>query len=157
MTVFACASCGQVLSGDLRRLAGTPAHAGPDRSTVPPGCYAIDPEPFGAPFATRAFPEERPARRRAGAAPRQAPVSAGKRGTVVVHPHDAPSLRAHPDAARSSGCCGPCGSFGPNMTCGCGVALATLVADCHGPYELRLDPVRVYAFDAVTGRPETLA
>ncbi|MEV6674364.1 hypothetical protein [Streptomyces sp. NPDC051162] len=32
------------------------------------------------------------------------------------------------------------------MACACGALVATLVADCMGPYELRLDPVRVYAY-----------
>ncbi|WP_243869943.1 hypothetical protein [Streptomyces liangshanensis] len=32
------------------------------------------------------------------------------------------------------------------MACGCGTLVATLVADCMGPYELHLDPVRVYLY-----------
>lgn len=59
MAVFCCAKCGATLTPDLRALAAVPdvsAHekdrdrkTGLAPSTVPPGHYAIDPEPWGAP------------------------------------------------------------------------------------------------------------
>jgi len=49
--------------------------------------------------------------------------------------------------AVESGCCGPTGTDGLNRACACGARVATLAADCFGPYELHLDPVRVYPFD----------
>ncbi|GCD36001.1 hypothetical protein OEIGOIKO_03753 [Streptomyces chrestomyceticus JCM 4735] len=60
MTVFLCAKCGHTLTPDLRRLPAVPDVSTHDKdrdretglapSTVPPGHYAIDPEPWGAPF-----------------------------------------------------------------------------------------------------------
>ncbi|MFE3598388.1 hypothetical protein [Streptomyces sp. NPDC059142] len=35
---------------------------------------------------------------------------------------------------------------GLNRACPCGAPVATLAADCFGPFELHLDPVRTYAF-----------
>lgn len=32
------------------------------------------------------------------------------------------------------------------MACRCGTRVATLTADCMGPHELHLDPLRTYAF-----------
>ncbi|WP_175607609.1 hypothetical protein [Peterkaempfera bronchialis] len=37
-------------------------------------------------------------------------------------------------------------SEGLNRACPCGAPVATLAADCFGPYEPHLDPVRTYAF-----------
>lgn len=34
------------------------------------------------------------------------------------------------------------------MACACGTLAATLAADCLGPHELHLDPVRTYAYTA---------
>ncbi|AEM82287.1 hypothetical protein Strvi_2568 [Streptomyces violaceusniger Tu 4113] len=47
---------------------------------------------------------------------------------------------------NSNGCCGPTGDEGLNRACPCGAPVATLAADCFGPHELHLDPVRTYAF-----------
>ncbi len=74
-------------------------------------------------------------------------TSAGMTNSVVVHPDDVPDLQPLPDRTRSVGCCGPSGEYGLNRACPCGAPVATLTADCMGPYELHLDPVRVYAFD----------
>ncbi len=74
-------------------------------------------------------------------------VSAGPRDTIVVHPDDAPALEPFVEGRNHQGCCGPTGTHGPNLTCPCGSRLATLAADCLGPCELRLDPVRVHAWN----------
>ncbi|MFB7707487.1 hypothetical protein [Streptomyces sp. NPDC056105] len=64
MTVFYCAKCGTALTGDLVALPVIPNVDDPDRgrdkktgrarSTVPLRCYAIDPDPWGAPFVVAA-------------------------------------------------------------------------------------------------------
>ncbi|WP_326751344.1 hypothetical protein OH738_35485 [Streptomyces hirsutus] len=64
-----------------------------------------------------------------------------------MHPQDVPALRLLDQGGTHGGCCDPFGSGGRNMACGCGVLVAPLAADCMGPYELHLDPVRVRAFD----------
>lgn len=74
-------------------------------------------------------------------------ISAGPRNTVVVHPDDVPDLLPLPQWENSTGCCGPNGTEGPNRACPCGARIATLAADCFGPYEVHLDPVRTYPFD----------
>ncbi|MFF9908971.1 hypothetical protein [Streptomyces sp. NPDC013457] len=73
-------------------------------------------------------------------------VSAGVPGTVLMHPEDALDLQPLPNGENSTGCCGPTGNEGLNRACPCGATVATLAADCFGPYELHLDPVRTYAF-----------
>ncbi|MGD3105158.1 hypothetical protein [Streptomyces sp. YGL11-2] len=74
-------------------------------------------------------------------------VSAGPRDSVIVHPDDVPTLTVGIPTRKFWGCCGPLGTGGRNMTCTCGTLVATLVADCMGPHELHLDPIRVYAWD----------
>ncbi|GAB3171361.1 hypothetical protein [Streptomyces incanus] len=159
MTVFYCAKCGTALTGDLVALPVVPDVDDPDhgrdqktgqaRSAVPRGHYAIDPGPWGAPFVAAAAPR-RPARSagrellRTGAG---ATVSAGWRDSVVVHPDDVlPRLEPFTLGDNWLGCCGPTGARGPNLACVCGSRLATWAADCLGPNELHLDPVRVYAW-----------
>lgn len=159
MTVFYCRKCGVELTSDLVKLPSVPEVSSQVRdrdketrlapSTVPRGHYAVDPEPWGAPF-TPPTDEPQPYDRRHPSLPPGLTdwVPAGPRNSFVVHREDIPALellRGGPDR----GCCGPTGTRGRNMACGCGVLVATLVADCFmGPYELRLDPVRVWAFDA---------
>jgi hypothetical protein len=65
---------------------------------------------------------------------------------VLLHSADAVGLQPLPNRENSNGCCGPTGDEGLNRACPCGAPVATLVADCFGPYELHLDPVRTYAF-----------
>ncbi|OOC55954.1 MULTISPECIES: hypothetical protein [Nocardiopsis] len=136
MTVFLCPRCGVRITPDLVELPAVPnPPAEEDRdprtllapSTVPRGHYAAEP---GRMFRERAF-----------AAP------GDPRSSIVIHPEDAPELRSPPDGRSGLGCCGPSGDRGANRACSCGNRVATLVADCLGPYELRLDPVRVFAFD----------
>ncbi|TQJ24308.1 hypothetical protein FBZ33_4633 [Micromonospora sp. A202] len=150
MAVFTCASCGLALTPDLTLSPGELVrppylYRGPGPSTVARGWFAIDPEPFGAPFV--------PATNQDGSAQAMPEVgltvegvdfeSAGPRNTVVVNPDDAPSLQPHPDNLRLTGCCGLIGDNGPNQVCACGDEAATLMADCYGPHELHLHPDRV--------------
>lgn len=158
MTVFLCAKCSHELTPELTALPAVPegpaddarkrgAHLAP--STVPRGHYAIEPEPWGTPFVRQKDqknPVECQPRGGCWADQEGFLVSAGPRNTVVIHPDDAPSLQALPGRV-SVGCCGPAGRYGPNHACACGLALATLAADCMGPYELHLDPLRVYPLD----------
>ncbi|MFF0627184.1 hypothetical protein [Streptomyces sp. NPDC004296] len=65
---------------------------------------------------------------------------------MLVHPDAAAGLQPLPNWENSNGCCGPTGDEGLNRACPCGAPVATLAADCFGPYELHLDPVRTYAF-----------
>ncbi|MFF7178390.1 hypothetical protein [Streptomyces sp. NPDC008121] len=162
MTVFSCAKCGAELTPDLQKLHGVPDVSLRDTdwhgdtrlapSTVPRGSYAIDPEPWGAPFVApvpRAV--SAPANRALLMPPAMTDmVPAGPRDSAIVHPEDAPSLRLAGSLGMHHGCCGPLGTGGLNMTCVCGAGVATLAADCMGPHELHLDPLRTYAF-----RPDT--
>ncbi|KUN96294.1 hypothetical protein [Streptomyces caeruleatus] len=158
-----CTACGRRLSEPLRPLPELPArpeHDGrikPDGSrhapsTVPRGAYAVDPEPSGAPFVAHPDPEW------AGAAIPGVSMSdpegdgflmsAGPRNTLVVHHEDTVGFLAPNPALEEIGCCGPPGLEGPNWVCpGCGAPVATLFADCSGPFETHFlpDVVRVTA------------
>jgi hypothetical protein len=161
VTVFYCAKCGTALTGDLVALPTVPDVGDPDdsrdkktgraRSTVPHGYYAIDPEPWGAPFipAPAPTPHARSTGRELLRLATPTPtISAGLRDSVVVHPDDVlPRLVAFTRGGNWTGCCGPTGAHGPNLACTCGSRLATWTADCLGPNELHLDPVRVYAWN----------
>lgn len=158
MTVFYCTKCGVELTPDLVKQPSVPEVSDRDKdrdketgqapSTVPRGHYAVDPEPWGAPFTP---PTDGPLPHH----PRQLLMPpaltdwapAGPRNSFVVHPQDVPAPRLLDQGGSHWGCCGPLGTGGRNMSCGCGVLVATLAADCMGPYELHLDPVRVWAFD----------
>lgn len=160
MTVFYCSKCGAQLTRDLRKLPEVPDARvdWPDRdaktrlapSTVPRGYYAVDPEPWGAPFSRPSARDTRSGVRgnRALLMPSELDgmVSAGPRNSVIVHPTEVPSLRLTGALGVHRGCCGPLGTGGRNMACACGTLIATLAADCLGPHELHLDPVRVYAY-----------
>ncbi|MFE2352965.1 hypothetical protein [Streptomyces parvulus] len=167
MTVFHCVKCGVALTGELVALAFVPAvddsdrgrdrDTGRARSTVPRGHYAVDPEPWGAPFVSV---DE--ARRRVRGAGRELmrpdsglTESAGRRDSVVVHPDDVlPRLEPFVLGDNWLGCCGPTGAHGPNLACVCGCRAATWAADCLGPNELHLDPVRVWAREQPGGRAD---
>ncbi|MEU6242533.1 hypothetical protein [Streptomyces sp. NPDC047024] len=159
MTVFYCTKCGTALTGDLVALPTVPDVDDPDdgrdkktgraRSTVPRGHYAIDPDPWGAPFAPAAAPRQhaRTSGRELLRTETGATVSAGRRDSVVIHPDDVlPRLTPFTCGDNWTGCCGPTGAHGPNLACACGSRLATWAADCLGPNELHLDPVRVHAW-----------
>jgi hypothetical protein len=101
-------------------------------STVARGHYALDPDPFGAPFVPNEDPHA-PVSAMAGVTVFRGGAflkSAGPRGTPVIHPQDAVGLHYHSDAVRLTGCCEPSGMYGRNLVCGCGRPVATLVADC---------------------------
>ena len=160
MTVFFCSKCGSTLTPDLTALSSVPIVPDLDSArpkgarqaspTVPRGSFAIDHEQWGAPFVRQedqnnpvpSFPRGPLMATEDGFV-----VSAGPRNTVVVHPDDVPDLLPLPQWENSTGCCGPNGTEGPNRACPCGARIATLAADCFGPYEVHLDPVRTYAFD----------
>lgn len=157
VTVFLCAKCGTELTPRLTALPAVPEMPeGRDEktrrapATVPRGHYAVEPEPWGAPYVAQEDQENPvPCQPRAFMKVGDGGfvISAGTRNTVVVHPDDAPGLQPLPDWANSNGCCGPTGTDGLNRACACGARVATLAADCFGPYELHLDPARVYPFD----------
>ncbi|MFJ5118333.1 hypothetical protein [Kitasatospora sp. NPDC088548] len=158
MTVFLCSKCGTAITSELIELITIPDL--PDReqnrdkktrrapSTLQQGYYAIDPEPWGAPYVVQDDQENpKPAHSRGFMISREEGfvISAGATGTVLAHPEDAPDLQPLPGWENSYGCCGPTGDSGLNRACPCGAPVATLAADCFGPYELHLDPVRTYA------------
>lgn len=160
MTVFYCSRCSRALTPELTALASVPVVPDLDGArpkgarqaspTVPRGSYAIDRERWGAPFVRQedqdnpvpAFPRGPLMATEEGFV-----VSAGPCDTVIVHPDDAPDLQPLLRWENSTGCCGPNGTEGLNRACPCGARIATLAADCFGPYELHLDPVRTYAFN----------
>lgn len=154
---FACVACGSAITGPLTELAEVPVRPmdqgdskdGGTRTasaTMPRGCFAVEPEHWGAPYV----PREDPVAIFPGGPCVCDPegdnflVSAGPRGTVVLHPGDAPGLE--PVRALSFddvGCCGLSGRGGMNRRCPCGAPMGTEVSDCSTPYELHLDPGQV--------------
>ncbi|MBT2404349.1 MULTISPECIES: hypothetical protein [unclassified Streptomyces] len=155
---FACAACGAVLTGPLRRLSAVPeapygeylgaegGAEGPLPATVPSGCYAIEPEPYGAPLVACDTPG--PAHPRFGAhidAEGRYLVSQGPRGNIVINPDDARGLELEHAAYA---CCGASPDGGMNQLCACGTLVATLSSDCWAPYELHLSPRHVRALTA---------
>ncbi|MGW1520753.1 hypothetical protein [Streptomyces sp. NPDC002287] len=159
MTVFLCSKCGTAITPELAELAAVPDPSDDEHdrdketrrapSTVPRGRYAIDPEPWGPPYVVQDDQEDpKPAQSRGPLVCREEGfvISAGVPGTVLMHPEDAPDLQPLPNWENSTGCCGPTGDEGLNRACPCGAPVATLAADCFGPFELHLDPVRTYAF-----------
>ncbi|MGW2723266.1 hypothetical protein [Streptomyces sp. NPDC001492] len=164
MNVLICAACGGRLTEPLRPLLEVPARPEYDGSkgadgvrrapaTMPRGTYAVDPEACGAPYVPHPDPEwagiAHPGNSWMGDP--DGPgflVSAGPRDTLVVHPGDTRGYLAQNPAFQEIGCCGPPGREGPNEVCGaCGAVVATLFADCTGPYETHFlpDAVRVTA------------
>ncbi|QEV49808.1 hypothetical protein CP980_12780 [Streptomyces vinaceus] len=159
MTVFLCVNCGGSLTPNLTPLPAVPS--APDEEArdkesrrapapLPQGHYAIETEPWGAPYVPH------PDQEKGGPAQPRGPwrsdegvamVSAGPRNNIVIHPEDAPDLRPLPDGEKSGGCCGPSGDRGLNRACPCGARVATLAADCFGPYELHLDAMRAYGYN----------
>ncbi|MFF5506201.1 hypothetical protein [Streptomyces roseolus] len=160
MTVFLCSKCGTALTPELAELAAIPDPSLGERdrdqetrrapSTIPRGRYAIEPEPWGPPYVAQSDQENpksaQPRGHLVALAEEGFVTSAGSRRTVLVHPHGAAGLQPLPDWENSTGCCGPAGDEGLNWACPCGAPVATLAADCSGPYELHLDPVRTYAY-----------
>ncbi|MFF7951517.1 hypothetical protein [Streptomyces griseorubiginosus] len=134
MNVPTCADCGTRLTGPLRLLPEWPPRPESDGRKGPdPGwCDAADPGNtcLGNPDGPGCL------------------VSAGPRGTLVTHPEDARAYLSGDPEVTEFGCCGPPGLEGPNELCaGCGAVVATLYADCSGPYETGFlpDVVRVIA------------
>ncbi|MEV0897928.1 hypothetical protein [Actinoplanes sp. NPDC049802] len=162
MTIFLCAKCSTELTGDLVALPAVPeVDVDPERedgrapSTVPRGHYAVEPEPWGAPYVTQHDDEDfQPCQPRGSCVlvTDGFLISAGTRNNVIIHPDDAPLLQDSPDYKTLTGCHGPDGRHRRNQVCPCGAAVATLTADCTGPHELHLDPIRTYPLDEVQPR-----
>ncbi|MEU1310567.1 hypothetical protein ABZ419_16950 [Streptomyces cinnamoneus] len=162
MTVFYCAKCSARLTPDLQELPAVPDALTRERdrdrktrlapSTVPRGSYAVDPQPWGAPFEASRGERQGEAGNRALFMPAEMTdlVSAGPMNSVIVHPDDVLSLQLIATSGIHWGCCGPLGTGGRNLACTCGVRIATLAADCMGPHELHLHPFLVYAYAADT-------
>ncbi|MGW2996284.1 hypothetical protein ACWDA9_32675 [Streptomyces sp. NPDC001193] len=159
MTVFLCSKCGTAITPELIKLAAVPdvSEGEHDRdketrraaSTIPRSHYAIDPDPWGPPYVLQDDQENpKPGRSRGPLVCNEEGfvISAGIPNTVLMNPEDAPDLQPLPNWENSMGCCGPTGNEGLNRACPCGAPVATLAADCFGPHELHLDPVRTYAF-----------
>ncbi|MFF9813457.1 hypothetical protein [Streptomyces sp. NPDC014006] len=159
MTVFLCSKCGTAITPELVELAAVPdvSDSLQDRdkktrraaSTVRQGYYAIDPEPWGPPYVLQDDqdnPQQAQSRGPLVCNEEGFVISAGTPGTILVNPEDASDLQPLPDWENSTGCCGPTGNEGLNRACPCGAPVATLAADCFGPYELHLDPIRTFAF-----------
>ncbi|WP_037677645.1 hypothetical protein [Streptomyces griseus] len=163
MNVLLCVSCGRRLTEPVRRLDEMPPYPGwdglpgPDGRrhgppSVPRGTYVVDPLPFGAPFEPVGADAED---EYDGIVPggkwmsdeRGLLVSAGPRGTYVLHPDDVVELDNHPDTSRWGGCCGSDPYRGINRICSCGAEIAVEASDCCSGYETRLvpDAVRVAA------------
>ncbi|MBA9004237.1 hypothetical protein [Thermomonospora cellulosilytica] len=119
MTVFFCSKCGAALTQELEALPGVPelkdldSERDPETrrapSTVPRGYYAIDTEPWGAPYVPQQDQEDpEPAQPRSPFMIMDDAfvISAGMTNSVVVHPDDVPDLQPLPDWANSAGCCG---------------------------------------------------
>ncbi|MEU9878794.1 hypothetical protein [Streptomyces phaeochromogenes] len=162
MNVLFCAAWGRRLTEPVRQLDEMPEYPGwdgkPDAegrrhgpASVPRGTYVVDPQPFGAPFE----PYEGDEDAYDGIVPggmwmsdeRGSLVSAGPRGTYVLHPLDVVELDFHPDMSRLGGCCGASPYEGVNRVCSCGAEVAVVASDCSSGYETRLvpDAVRVEA------------
>ncbi|MFJ1601237.1 hypothetical protein [Streptomyces sp. NPDC088261] len=109
----------------------------------------FDPKPWAAPYEPAGSGEETASGGRALPLPpgMTGMVFAGPRNTAIVHPDDGPGLREARERDEHGGAAARW-ARGDALWRSCGTLVATLVADCMGPYELHLDPVRVYAFDA---------
>lgn len=160
MTAFYCSRCHARLTPDLVELPAIPevSQDCEDRdpetrrapSTMPRGHYAIESTPWGAPYVPHPDQESEEVAQARGLMRIEDEVlmvSAGQRNDIVIHPLDAASLQPLPNWENSIGCCGPAGDHGLNRACPCGAPVATLAADCYGPYELHLNPLRVSALD----------
>ncbi|KOX34340.1 hypothetical protein ADL06_07780 [Streptomyces sp. NRRL F-6491] len=102
-------------------------HCGDPIVRMPPGGFAVDPDPSGPPYVLDAS---------SGFL-----VESGPSGTIVLNPGDGLGLEEHPDIAMRRGhCCGMDGEWGPNLVCACGAVVATVYSDCYQVQELRLQP-----------------
>ncbi|WP_260149040.1 hypothetical protein [Streptomyces sp. PanSC9] len=110
MTVFLCSRCGSAITPEHAELASVPHVSDDERdrdketrrapSTVPQGHYAIDAEPWGAPYVVQDDQEDpKPAQPRGHLVCREEGfvISAGSRHTVLVHPDDAAGLQPLPN------------------------------------------------------------
>ncbi|WP_159773349.1 hypothetical protein [Streptomyces sp. HM190] len=162
--VLRCAACDRPLTGPLRLLPEVPerplydGRKNPDGSrrapsTMPLGTYAVDPLPCGAPYVPHPDPAWMDVAHPGNAVHLDPDgpgclMSAGPRDTLVVHPEDTRRYLSPNPAVREFGCCAVPGREGPNELCGgCGAVVATLFADCTGPYETHFLPAAVRVAD----------
>ena len=146
---FACGTCGAVLTAPLTRVA-LPAHTAQVCGhallppLLPPGTYAVNPEPSGPPW--RPWTEITAAE--AAARGLYAPVHAlpdGPPGAVATAPGDVTGTRLIPGRCGGT-CLGIDGRDGPNLACDrCGRPVATRVDDCGRWQVVWLDPRAVRA------------
>ncbi|MFJ3904589.1 hypothetical protein [Streptomyces sp. NPDC090025] len=165
MEILTCAACAHPLTAPLHLIAEAPDRPGYDGTkgpdgkrrppaTLPRGCYAIDPEPSGAPMVPYegdddSYPGAYPGGPAQLGEDGDWLVAGGPRNSYVTHPDDVVELDFHPDFARLGGCCGPAGDLGVNRVCpGCGAEAATVFGDCVGPYETHFAPDAVRAVPA---------
>ena len=128
-------------------------------ATIRRGHYAIEREPWGAPFEAAkdqgGFQILQP--RSGGYVTNGTWMrAAGPRNSVLLNPEDLIGTQriwvAVEGILGSHGCCGTAGTMGPNRGCACGAPVATLSADCSTPYEIHLDPRRVVTDPVGRGR-----
>lgn len=148
--MFVCVECGNPLTDDVVALPEMPQrqhrndrdHQAP--ATVPRGRYAIDPEPFGAPFVPSS--EDAPCYRGGTLYmydddnPDVCLKSDGPRDTYVLHPQDADLV-----SICHRGSCHGMSNFpeGWNKACPCGAVVGDEISECYTHYELHLDPAKV--------------
>ncbi|WP_281157074.1 hypothetical protein [Streptomyces sp. HYC2] len=102
MTLFTCANCRQLLTGDLKK-------ARPSRDTDKKSGHRIAPPRMAR--GTYAISHDA--------------------SLFILHPDDVPGTAPHPDRRRRNGCCGLDGQDGPNLVCAtCGADVATKQSDC---------------------------
>ncbi|MFF4590075.1 hypothetical protein [Streptomyces sp. NPDC001388] len=128
MNVLVCAACGCRLTEPLRLLSELPPRPGYDGLPHPDGSRHAPPTMPRGTYATRMHDGE-------------LMISAGPRGTLVVHPDDTRGrLRRNP-ASKEPTCRGLPGSEGPNQVCeGCGAVVATQFSECYTRHETHFLP-----------------
>ncbi|MBL3671498.1 hypothetical protein JL475_37595 [Streptomyces sp. M2CJ-2] len=135
MFVFVCAGCGARLTIPLSRVA-LPVHAHQRYGNgiqlpvlMESGTFAVEPEPWGAPWRRWEEIDPDEATARGIHAPLYA-LSDGAPGTIVVAPGDIRGTVLVPEEG-SGYCCGLDWGDGPNLACeACGLPVASRIDDC---------------------------
>ncbi|MFJ8747501.1 hypothetical protein ACIRL2_50265 [Embleya sp. NPDC127516] len=135
MFVFVCAGCGSELTIPLSPVE-LPAHAHQKYGNaiqlpvlMESGTFAVEPEPWGAPWRRWEDIDPDEAAARGIHAPLHA-LSDGAPGTVIIAPGDTRGTVLVPHAAGGH-CCGLDWGDGPNMACeACGLPVASRIDDC---------------------------
>ncbi|MFI9253814.1 hypothetical protein [Streptomyces sp. NPDC053069] len=146
--VFVCAGCGAELTVPLARVAlpvGARQSVGHEMlpALMESGTYAVDPQPWGAPWRRWEDLGAQEAADRGVFAPVPA-LSFGPPGSVVLAPGDVRGTVLVPERC-GDGCLGLDGSGGPNLACAdCGRPVATRIDDCCYWQTVRLHPAAVH-------------